>query len=128
MASGQKRVSYASVGVSIPPDSARTVGEIQWPSSVPGDPARNFVTTSADFIDKDAFVSRISAEANKSRGKVLIFVHGFNNRFDDAVYRFAQIAHDSQRAGGAGAVHLAVARGTAAARLHLRSRKRQFLT
>jgi esterase/lipase superfamily enzyme len=27
---------------------------------------------------------------------VLIFVHGFNNRFDDAVYRFAQIAHDSR--------------------------------
>jgi esterase/lipase superfamily enzyme len=23
-------------------------------------------------------------------------VHGFNNRFDDAVYRFAQIVHDSK--------------------------------
>ena len=27
---------------------------------------------------------------------MLIFVHGFNNRFDDAVYRFAQIVHDSK--------------------------------
>jgi esterase/lipase superfamily enzyme len=26
---------------------------------------------------------------------VLIFVHGFNNRFDDAIYRFAQIVHDA---------------------------------
>jgi esterase/lipase superfamily enzyme len=26
----------------------------------------------------------------------LVFVHGFNNRFDDAVYRFAQIVHDSK--------------------------------
>jgi esterase/lipase superfamily enzyme len=26
---------------------------------------------------------------------VLVFIHGFNNRFDDAVFRFAQIVHDS---------------------------------
>jgi esterase/lipase superfamily enzyme len=27
---------------------------------------------------------------------VLVFVHGFNNRFEDAVYRFAQIVHDTR--------------------------------
>jgi esterase/lipase superfamily enzyme len=26
---------------------------------------------------------------------VLVFIHGFNNRFEDSVYRFAQIVHDS---------------------------------
>jgi esterase/lipase superfamily enzyme len=26
---------------------------------------------------------------------VLVFIHGFNNRFDDAVFRFAQIVHDA---------------------------------
>ena len=30
---------------------------------------------------------------------MLIFVHGFNNRFDDAVYRFAQVVHDSEAEG-----------------------------
>jgi esterase/lipase superfamily enzyme len=25
----------------------------------------------------------------------LIFVHGFNNTYEDAVFRFAQIVHDS---------------------------------
>jgi esterase/lipase superfamily enzyme len=31
-----------------------------------------------------------------SRGQhVLVFVHGFNNRYEDAVHRFAQIVHDS---------------------------------
>ncbi len=25
----------------------------------------------------------------------LVFVHGFNNKFEDAVFRFAQIVHDS---------------------------------
>jgi esterase/lipase superfamily enzyme len=90
-------VSYASVVVSIPPDSARKVGDVQWPASPPGDPSRNFVTISADFLDQQGFVSALAAEAKQSkRSKVLVFVHGFNNRFDDAVYRFAQIAYDSK--------------------------------
>jgi len=89
-------VSYAAITVSIPPDAAREIGQIQWPSSIPGDPHREFVTASADYIDKPTFLNSVTAEAKRARpGKVLIFVHGFNNRFDDAVYRFAQIVHDS---------------------------------
>jgi esterase/lipase superfamily enzyme len=45
-------VSYAAITVSIPPDSAREIGQIQWPASVPGDARRDFVTVSADYIDK----------------------------------------------------------------------------
>lgn len=41
-------VSYAAITVSIPPDGARKVGEVQWPATLPGDPGRNFVTVSAD--------------------------------------------------------------------------------
>jgi esterase/lipase superfamily enzyme len=90
-------VSYASVVVSIPPDGSRKIGEVQWPASPPGDPRRNFVTTSANYLDKQAFGSALSTEAKQTgRNKVLVFVHGFNNRFDDAVYRFAQIVHDSK--------------------------------
>jgi len=89
-------VLYASVAVSIPPDSVRQIGEIQWPASIPGDPARNFVTVSADYIDRSDFVRRVAASAGRSGGRVLVFVHGFNNRFDDAVYRFAQIVHDAR--------------------------------
>lgn len=99
MFSGERgeAVSYAAITVSIPPDSAREIGQIQWPSSIPGDPRRDFVTTSADYVEKPAFMASISAAAKLSpHGKVLIFVHGFNNRFDDAVYRFAQIVHDSK--------------------------------
>ncbi|UFX49213.1 alpha/beta hydrolase [Bradyrhizobium sp. 41S5] len=93
-------VSYAAITVSIPPDSVREIGQIQWPSSIPGDPHRDFVTLSADYIDKPAFMNAITAEAKQRRpGKALIFVHGFNNKFDDAVYRFAQIVHDSRAPG-----------------------------
>ena len=31
----------------------------------------------------------------KAKRHVLVFVHGFNNKFEDAVFRFAQIVHDS---------------------------------
>jgi esterase/lipase superfamily enzyme len=90
-------VSYASIAVSIPPDSAREVGKIQWPASTRGDPRQNFVTVSADYIEKPAFMARIAATTKPlHKGKVLVFVHGFSNRFDDAVYRLAQIVHDSR--------------------------------
>jgi esterase/lipase superfamily enzyme len=88
--------SYASIVVSIPPDSTRKVGEVQWPLSLPGDPQRDFVTVSADYLGDQSFSSALTAEVKQTRrSKVLVFVHGFNNRFDEAVYRLAQIVHDS---------------------------------
>lgn len=90
-------VSYASVVVSIPPDSARKIGAVQWPASLPGDPSRDFVTVSANYLDKPRFTAAVGTAVKQTgRSKVLVFVHGFNNRFDDAVYRFAQIVHDSK--------------------------------
>jgi esterase/lipase superfamily enzyme len=99
MFSGERAaaVSYAAVTVSIPPDAARKIGEVQWPTSIPGDPRTNFVTVSAEYIEKQAFTLSIAAMMKQTgRTKVLVFVHGFNNRFDEAVYRFAQIVHDSK--------------------------------
>ena len=93
-------VSYASITVSIPPDKSRKIGKVQWPASLPGDPRKDFVTTSAGYIGKKDFADAISAEATLTkRNRVLVFVHGFNNRFDDAVYRFAQIVHDAKAPG-----------------------------
>jgi esterase/lipase superfamily enzyme len=89
-------VSYASVVVSIPPDQVREIGKIQWPASAIGDPNKNFVALSANYIEKPAFMTAISTAKPMHNGKVLVFVHGFNNRFDDAVYRLAQIVHDSK--------------------------------
>jgi esterase/lipase superfamily enzyme len=92
-----RELSFANITVSIPPDSARKVGDVQWPSRVPGDPATEFVTLKADVIDRKqalAWFNRAVARVPKRR--VLVFIHGFNNRFEDAVFRFAQIVHDSQ--------------------------------
>ena len=110
-ASAAEDVSYAAITVSIPPDRARKVGQVQWPASPPGNPQRDFVTVSADYLDKRAFSAAVSSAAKQSgKSKVLVFVHGFNNRFDDAVYRFAQIVHDCKGRRNSGVVHLAFAR------------------
>jgi len=45
-------LSFANITVSIPPESARRVGEVQWPSRVPGSPATDFVTLKADVINQ----------------------------------------------------------------------------
>src|SRR5215212_9114535 len=90
-------LAFANITVSIPPAAARQIGEVQRPRQVPGNPATDFVTLKADLIDRPqalAWFHRTLGTVPKRQ--VLVFIHGFNNRFDDAVFRFAQIVHDSQ--------------------------------
>jgi esterase/lipase superfamily enzyme len=90
-------MEFAQVTVSIPPDGSRTAGEIQWPLSPPGDPRKEFVTASAGYLDRAEFNAAITVAAKTGhRNKAMVFVHGFNNRFDDAVYRYAQFVHDGR--------------------------------
>jgi esterase/lipase superfamily enzyme len=89
-------VAFANIMVSIPPESARQVGEVQWPRQVPGNPATEFVTLKADVIGRPQALAWFHRSLRSTpKRQVLVFIHGFNNRFDDAVFRFAQIVHDS---------------------------------
>ena len=93
-------VSFADMVVSIPPDANRRIGEVQWPQQLPGNPERDFVTLKSEIVSRDQAKASLARLVSGSPEKeVFIFVHGFNTRFEDAVYRFAQILHDS----GAGA-------------------------
>jgi esterase/lipase superfamily enzyme len=88
--------AFAEITVSIPPEAVRKVGEVQWPSRLPGDPAKEFVTLKVDRLEREGALARLhNAVAKTPKRRVLVFIHGFNNRFEDAVYRFAQIVHDS---------------------------------
>jgi esterase/lipase superfamily enzyme len=88
-------VSLTSLTVSIPPDRNRQIGQVQWPRSLPPDPTRSFATLDVTPLH-GAGSARKWLKGNLPKGRrVLIFVHGFNNQFQDAVYRFAQIVHDS---------------------------------
>ncbi|WP_320201249.1 alpha/beta hydrolase [Agrobacterium sp. rho-13.3] len=84
-----------AITVSIPPAANRTVGQVQWPKKLPADPLKSFTTVSVEPIANEA-ESRSWIKRNSLKNKrVLVFVHGFNNRYEESVYRFAQIVHDS---------------------------------
>jgi esterase/lipase superfamily enzyme len=88
--------AFADITVSIPPKNVRKEGEVAWPKKLPSNPATDFATLKADQITLDAAKNWLSASVRKSPDhSVLVFIHGFNNRFEDSVYRFAQIVHDS---------------------------------
>ncbi len=92
---------YAELTVSIPPNHKQ--GEIEWASTPPGDPKVDFVVRDEKYLDGDkAFVQALNAQlALRPRGSrnVFLFVHGFNTMFAEAVYRAAQLAHDSKAPG-----------------------------
>ncbi|MGU3494869.1 alpha/beta hydrolase [Xanthobacteraceae bacterium A53D] len=91
-----KTPSFAEITVSIPPDASRKVGEVQWPKSVPGNPQTDFVVSSAEDMTLAQAKTWFNQDVKKRpQRQVLVFIHGYNNRFDDAVFRFAQIVHDS---------------------------------
>ncbi|UVK36537.1 alpha/beta hydrolase [Mesorhizobium sp. AR10] len=88
--------SFADITVSIPPASVRKVGEVAWPKKLPSNPATDFAVVKAEEITRDGAKDWLRASVRKSPDhSVLVFIHGFNNRFEDSLYRFAQIAHDT---------------------------------
>ena len=98
MFSGERGLhpAFATIKVSIPPPGVHSVGAVEWPKRLPPDPAKEFAVLQAAQIEREAARAWFHDRVAKAPGRsVLIFVHGFNNRFEDAVFRFAQIAHDS---------------------------------
>ena len=92
---------YAEITVSIPPNHKQ--GEIEWATTPPGDPNVDFVVRDEKYLDGDrAFVQALNAQlALRPPGSrnVFLFIHGFNTMFAEALYRGAQLAHDSKAPG-----------------------------
>ena len=89
--------NFASITVSVPADDVRKIGEVSWPKKLPPDPATDFAALKAEMIDIDAAKAWLSASVRKTPdGSALVFIHGFNTKFEDSVYRFAQIVRDSR--------------------------------
>ena len=103
MYSGERgTLSFADLVISVPPDAVREAGEIQWPTAIPGNPEKEFVALKAETISADAAKQRFLQRIKSHYGRVMVFVHGYNTRFEEAVFRLAQISHDS------GAPHMPV--------------------
>ncbi|MFB9172712.1 alpha/beta hydrolase [Roseibium salinum] len=95
------KTNYAAASVSVPP--SHVPGAIEWPGSLPGDPAKDFVARDASYLaDRTAYQSRLNQELReRSRGQreVFLFIHGFNTLFAEGLYRFTQFSHDAGYAG-----------------------------
>lgn len=89
-------IGLTNIVVSVPADKNRNIGEIQWPRRFPGDPAKDFVTLKAEKLASESQILAWLKHNQGPKKRVLVFVHGFNNSYSDAVYRFAQIAHDAR--------------------------------
>ncbi|WP_245480749.1 MULTISPECIES: alpha/beta hydrolase [unclassified Mesorhizobium] len=88
-------ISLNRIVVSIPPDRNRTVGQIQWPLLFKPDPEKEFAVLSVGKIASQRAVLEWVRKNRNGKRQLLIFVHGFNNTYADAVFRFAQIVHDT---------------------------------
>lgn len=88
-------ITLTDITVSIPPEKNRKIGEVQWPKKLPPDPSKNFTTVGVEPVNGEDGASKWLREHLTKTRRVMVFVHGFNNTFEDSVYRFAQIVHDS---------------------------------
>ncbi|WP_244514867.1 alpha/beta hydrolase [Ensifer sp. LCM 4579] len=89
-------ISLNSVTVSIPPDRNRKAGEVQWPKHVPPNPDKEFAVLEVDKVGSEGQALEWFRKNRNAKRQVLIFVHGYNNTYADAIFRFAQVVHDAQ--------------------------------
>jgi len=87
--------TYAFVDVAVP--AVHKVGEIERaPNPSVADPARYFTARRLGIFRSEQDYRQHLAKVIRERGgRALVFVHGYNTAFDDAVYRITQVAHDS---------------------------------
>ena len=86
-------ISLNNLTVSIPPDEARKVGEVQWPKRVPPNPEKEFAVLKDEKVSSEHQALNWFRKNRNAKRQVIIFVHGFNNTYADAVFRFAQITY-----------------------------------
>ena len=84
-------ISFEDIVVSVPPN--RDIGSIQWPTPGAADPTRDFAVVSERGIAPADIFGELARVTPKS-GQALVFVHGYNTRFEAAVFHFAQLTHD----------------------------------
>lgn len=64
------------------------------------DPARNFTARRLGLYETpNDYREALAREIKQRGGRAMVFVHGFNTAFDDAVYRMTQVAQDSSYPG-----------------------------
>ena len=91
---------YGSAVVRVP--EAHSIGSIERPTDLTifgftvwrtdEDEKKHFTIKSVEGLSREDFVSTME---NSGLHGAMVFVHGFNTTFDDAIFRTAQIAYDA---------------------------------
>jgi len=86
-------LNFAKFIVAIPPNHRQ--GNIEWPQGAP-DPRSSFATVEQAVLSDAGFRDAVAPPARRGKKhNVLIFVHGYNNNFQESLYRLAQIKADA---------------------------------
>lgn len=91
-----ERARFYRQVVSVP--SGRAAGTIPRPSIGGENPTRHMMLTDREALTPDAFRAGLAAEiASRPAGRrdVVVFVHGFNNGYDEAAFRLVQVSGDA---------------------------------
>ena len=93
------RTQYARIDVSVP--KIHQVGQIERARGrAQSNPAKHFTATRATLYgNAKEFEHAVSTDIAGGDGRVLVFVHGYNNGFDDGVFRLTQIVQDTDYPG-----------------------------
>jgi esterase/lipase superfamily enzyme len=87
-------LSLARIKVTVP--AAHEAGKVERPKGRVANPSKYFAASDlVAYADDAAFVSALRTDLARHGHRALVFVHGYNNLFDDAVYRTTQIVHDA---------------------------------
>src|SRR5215475_2587093 len=89
-------LNFAKFTIAIPPN--HQPGNIEWPGGAP-DPRVSFATIDQAALTDAEFRKAVARPPQSSRQgtkhNVVIFVHGYNNNFQESLYRLAQIDADA---------------------------------
>lgn len=95
---GGPRLSLQTI--TVPPE--HEAGRIERPSFGSEDPQKHFIAASRRSLDETAFLAELAAHISGRIGSnrdVLLYVHGFNNSYDDTRFRLAQLVEDGRFGG-----------------------------
>ncbi|WP_371347378.1 alpha/beta hydrolase [Ancylobacter sp. IITR112] len=94
-------LSFAKIEVSVPP--THKPGMVEAPTQSPPNPATDMVVREAEYRETpkefSADLQRELAKFPAGRRQAVIFVHGYNTLFSEALYRLTQMAEDSKATG-----------------------------
>ena len=87
-------LNFAKFTVSVPPNHKS--GNIEMPTA-PSDPQSSFAVVDQAVMSETDFRKAVAPQVDtrRKKHKAIVFVHGFNNNFQESLFRFAQLYVDA---------------------------------